>query len=159
MEGLTRTEPPLSRACCVGPVLYPPIAQFLFYGGIQSRMYNVRIQPRTAGYVSCFLFISMYMPSFLFSLYVFLMRFDMFRHFILSLTHHHTSIFWREVIRQVITNSVTYLLISCKRAHQEPQTLLRSFYLLPRPKLTNACHQYSLPTKHIRERLDQPLFV
>ena len=26
----TRTEPPLSRACCIGPVLYPLIAQFLF---------------------------------------------------------------------------------------------------------------------------------
>ena len=25
MEGLTRTEPPLSRDCCVGPALYPPI--------------------------------------------------------------------------------------------------------------------------------------
>ena len=34
MEGLTRTEPPLSRGCCVGPALYPPIAQFLFYGRI-----------------------------------------------------------------------------------------------------------------------------
>ena len=28
LEGLARTEPPLSRACCVGPVLYLPIAQF-----------------------------------------------------------------------------------------------------------------------------------
>ena len=26
MEGFTRTEPPLSRAGCVGPVLYSPIA-------------------------------------------------------------------------------------------------------------------------------------
>ena len=34
MEGLTRTEPPLSRVCCIGPVLYPPISQFLFYGRI-----------------------------------------------------------------------------------------------------------------------------
>ena len=29
MEGFTRTEHLLSRACCVGAVLYPPIAQFL----------------------------------------------------------------------------------------------------------------------------------
>ena len=42
MEGFTRAEPPLSRACCVGYALYPPIAQFLFYGIIQSRMFNVR---------------------------------------------------------------------------------------------------------------------
>ena len=32
MEGFTRTEPPLSRGCCVGPVPYPSIAQCLFYG-------------------------------------------------------------------------------------------------------------------------------
>ena len=34
LEGLARTEPPLSRACCVGPVLYLPIGQFRVYGRI-----------------------------------------------------------------------------------------------------------------------------
>ena len=34
LEGLARTETPLSRACCVGPVLYLPIAQFRVYGRI-----------------------------------------------------------------------------------------------------------------------------
>ena len=36
MEGVTRTEPPLSRACCVGPILYPPIVQCLFYGRLST---------------------------------------------------------------------------------------------------------------------------
>ena len=34
LEGLARTESPLSRACCVGSVLYLPIAQFRVYGRI-----------------------------------------------------------------------------------------------------------------------------
>ena len=34
LEVLARTEPPLSRACCVGPVLYLPIAQSRVYGRI-----------------------------------------------------------------------------------------------------------------------------
>ena len=29
--GIFQDRAPISRACCVGPVLYPPIAQFLFY--------------------------------------------------------------------------------------------------------------------------------
>ena len=38
MEGFTGTEPPLSEACCGDPALYPPIAQFRFYGRIWSLM-------------------------------------------------------------------------------------------------------------------------
>ena len=34
VEVFTRTTPPLSRCCCVSPVLYPPIALFLFYARI-----------------------------------------------------------------------------------------------------------------------------
>ena len=34
MMGLTRSEPPLSRACCVGPVLNPPFAQYPLYSTI-----------------------------------------------------------------------------------------------------------------------------
>ena len=39
---------PLSGACCVGPVLRPPIVQFLFYSRISSQMFNVRTQLRKA---------------------------------------------------------------------------------------------------------------
>ena len=38
------TEPSLSRACCVGPVLYPPIEQFLVYG----RIIHVHQVPRSS---------------------------------------------------------------------------------------------------------------
>ena len=42
IKEFTRTKPQLSRVCCVGPDLYPLIAQFLFYSKIENGMFSVR---------------------------------------------------------------------------------------------------------------------
>ena len=41
MEGLTRTEPAVSRACSAGTGPYLPIWIFLVIGGIYKRKFNV----------------------------------------------------------------------------------------------------------------------
>ena len=43
MDGLTKPEPPLSRACCVSPDLYRPIGKFQVVGRIWKPEFNVPI--------------------------------------------------------------------------------------------------------------------
>ena len=41
MDGLTRSEPARSVACCAGPDLYRPIGKFRVHGRIYKRKFNV----------------------------------------------------------------------------------------------------------------------